>query len=176
MLSEILDTADERSETVLVTAYGKPFSTKSLTGVMAHWCSLAELPKGLTLHGQRKSLGVYLAEAEASTRQLTDVMAHDNIDHAELYPREASQVRLAVKGMDRVVRLVTRKPLLGEPLDKPKTFGGELPHNSLINNVIGGPGGTALSTGNQSVSRWFTAPFPSYVLVWSGEPFDPKKD
>ena len=52
---------------------------------MAHWCALAGLPKGLTLHGLRKSLGVYLAEAEASTRQLMDVLGHDDIDHAELY-------------------------------------------------------------------------------------------
>ncbi len=56
------------------------------------------LPKGLTLHGLRKSLAVYLAEAEASTRQLMDVRGHDDIDHAELYSREASQVRLAVQG------------------------------------------------------------------------------
>jgi hypothetical protein len=117
---------------VSLTAYGEPFSAKSLTGAMAHWCRLAGLPKGLTLHGLRKSLGVYLAEAEASTRQLMDVLGHDDIEHAELYSREASQVRLAVKGMDRVVRLVTRKPLLGEPLDKPKTFGGEPPYSPLI--------------------------------------------
>jgi hypothetical protein len=36
MLSEILDAADKRGETVLVTAYGEPFSAKSLTGMMAH--------------------------------------------------------------------------------------------------------------------------------------------
>jgi hypothetical protein len=105
---------------------------------MAHWCKLAGLPKGLTLHGLRKSLGVYLAEAEASTRQLMDVLGHDDIDHAELYSREASQVRLAVQGMDRVVRLVTRKPLLGEPVGEPR---GEPPHKALINNDNGGPGG-----------------------------------
>lgn len=108
MLAEILDAADRRGETVLVTGYGQPFSAKSLTGAMAHWCKLAGLPKGLTLHGLRKSLGVYPAEAEASTRQLMDVLGH----HAELNSREASQLRLAVQGMDRVVRLVTRKPLL----------------------------------------------------------------
>ncbi|PBB86316.1 hypothetical protein CK216_13675 [Mesorhizobium sp. WSM3876] len=34
-----------------------------------------------------------------------DVLGHDDIDHAELYSREASQVRLAVQGMDRVVRV-----------------------------------------------------------------------
>jgi hypothetical protein len=36
MLPEILDAADKRGETVLVTAYGEPFSAKSLTGMMAH--------------------------------------------------------------------------------------------------------------------------------------------
>ncbi|RWG87391.1 MAG: hypothetical protein EOQ69_04145 [Mesorhizobium sp.] len=138
MLSEILDAADTRGETVLVNGYGEPFSAKSLTGMMAHWCKLAGLPKGLTLHGLRKSLGVYLAEAEASTRQLMDVLGHDDIDHAELYSREASQVRLAVQGMDRVVRLVTRKPMLGEPIGEPR---GELPYKALINNDNGGPGG-----------------------------------
>jgi hypothetical protein len=34
--------------------------------------------------------------SEASTRQLMDVLCHDDSDHAELYSREASQVRLAV--------------------------------------------------------------------------------
>lgn len=33
--------------------------------MMAHWCKLAGLPKSLTLHDLRKSLGVYLAEAES---------------------------------------------------------------------------------------------------------------
>lgn len=146
MLSEILDAADRRGETVLVNGYGEPFSAKSLTGMMAHWCKLAGLPKGRTLHGLRKSLGVYLAEAEASTRQLMDVLGHDDIDHAELYSREASQVRLAVQGMDRVVRLVTRKPLLGEPVGEPH---GEPVNKPLINNDNGGPGGTR--TPNQAV-------------------------
>ena len=39
-------------------------------------------------------------------------------------------MRLAVQGMDRVVRLVTRKPLLGEPR-------GEPPYKALINNDNG---------------------------------------
>ncbi|TIV53940.1 MAG: integrase, partial [Mesorhizobium sp.] len=138
MLAEILEAADRRGETVLLTGYGQPFSAQSLAGAMAHWCALAGLPKGLTLHGLRKSLGVYLAEAEASTRQMMDVLGHDDIDHAELYSREASQVRLAVQGMDRVVRLVTRKPMLGEPIGEPR---GEPPYKSLINNDNGGPGG-----------------------------------
>ncbi|NGO54300.1 tyrosine-type recombinase/integrase [Allomesorhizobium camelthorni] len=161
MLSEILDAADKRGETVLITAYGGPFSAKSLTGMMAHWCKLAGLPKGLTLHGLRKSLGVYLAEAEASTRQLMDVLGHDDIDHAELYSREASQVRLAVQGMDRVVRLVARRPLLGEPVGEPS-------NKPLINNDNGGPGGCLESTQDQLVrERWDRAAFKSVPMFFN---------
>jgi integrase len=72
---------------VLVAAYGAPFSVKSGTGAIAHWYGLAGLSKGLTLHGLRKSLGAYLAEAEASTRQLMDVLGHDDIDHASTRAR-----------------------------------------------------------------------------------------
>jgi integrase len=68
MLAEILEATDKRGETVLVTACGQPLSSKSLTGTMAHWCKLAGLANGLTVHGLRKSLGVYLAEAEASSK------------------------------------------------------------------------------------------------------------
>lgn len=65
---------------------------------------------------------------------MMDILGHDDIDHAELYSREASQVRLAVQGMDRVLRLVTRNPLLGEPR-------GEPVNKALINNDNGKPGG-----------------------------------
>ena len=43
-------------------------------------------------------------------------------------------------------------------------------------NDSGGPGGTSFSIGNQYVSGWFAYPFPSYDLVWSGEPKDQEKD
>jgi hypothetical protein len=76
MLSEILNAADRRGETVLVNADGEPFSAKSLTGMMAHWCELAGLPKGLTLHGLRKSLGVYLAVMLRAERTALNFLCH----------------------------------------------------------------------------------------------------
>ncbi|AEW14776.1 integrase/recombinase [Brucella canis HSK A52141] len=88
-----------------MTAYGEPFSPKSLTGRMADWTPSAKLPKGFTLHGLRKTLGKILAEGGASTRQIMDTLGHDDIARAELYTREAEQARLATDGMSRVVRL-----------------------------------------------------------------------
>lgn len=108
MLADCLAATKRVGETVIVTAYGVPFSEKSLTGMMAHWTNMAGMPKGFTLHGLRKSLGVKLAEADATTRQIMEALGHDDIEHAELYSREASQVRLAVQGMDKVVKLERR--------------------------------------------------------------------
>jgi integrase len=109
MLRDALQPLPRTGDTVLVTAYGKPFSAKSLTGTMAHWTFKAGLPKGCTLHGLRKSLGKLLAEGGASTRQLMDVLGHDDIEHAELYSREAAQAILARDGMAKVTRLVQGK-------------------------------------------------------------------
>lgn len=102
ILAEVLEATEHKGDTVLVTAYGEPFSPKSLTGRMADWTNLAEIGKGFTLHGLRKTLGKMLAEGGASTRQIMDTLGHDDIAHAELYTREAEQVRLATDGMSRV--------------------------------------------------------------------------
>lgn len=106
MLAEILAPLDRDTPTVLINAYGNPFSAKSLTGMMAHWNKLAGNPPGFTLHGLRKTLGEMLATGEATTRQLMDVLGHDDIEHAELYSRSAEQARLAHAGMEKVVKLV----------------------------------------------------------------------
>ena len=110
MLRDALAPLPRTGDAVLLTAYGKPFSAKSLTGQMAHWTAKAGLPKGCTLHGLRKSLGKLLAEGGASTRQLMDTLGHDDIAHAELYLREASQELLAKEAMSKVTRLVQGKP------------------------------------------------------------------
>lgn len=109
MLRETLAPLPRKGDTVLVTAYGKPFSEKSLTGRMADWTHSAGMPKGCTMHGLRKSLGKLLAEGGASTRQLMDTLGHDDIEHAELYSREASQAILARDAMGKVTRLVQGK-------------------------------------------------------------------
>lgn len=104
MLRDTLAPLSRDGEFVLMTAYGKPFSEKSLTGRMADWTHSAGMPKGCTMHGLRKSLGKMLAETGASTRQIMDTLGHDDIEHAELYSREAEQERLARDGMSKVTR------------------------------------------------------------------------
>ncbi len=114
MLRDILAATPRRCDTVLSTAYGRPFSAKSLTGRMADWSRAAGLPPGHTLHGLRKALGKMLAEGGASTRQLMEVLGHDDIEHAELYSREAEAASLAVEGMERVVNLHEKRQRLAK--------------------------------------------------------------
>jgi integrase len=109
MLREALDAADLTGPTVLRTAYGEPFSAKSLTGRMADWTRAAGLPPGHTLHGLRKTLGKMLAEGGSTTRQIMDTLGHTDIKHAELYSREAEQERLARAGMNNVARMENRR-------------------------------------------------------------------
>jgi integrase len=104
-LAAALQAAPRTAATVLATAYGKPFSAKSLTGHMQIWTQKAGLPAGCTIHGLRKSLGVTLTEAGGTTRQAMAQLGHDDIAHAELYSREAEQARLAVDAMAKVVTL-----------------------------------------------------------------------
>jgi len=108
-LTAALDAARENAPAgiaeIVVTAYGKPFSEKSLTGRMADWTRSAGMQKGCTIHGLRKTLGKRLAEGGASTRQLMTILGHDTIAHAELYSRDAESLLLAVDAMDKVMSM-----------------------------------------------------------------------
>lgn len=84
---------------------GGGYTDGSLSSAMSRWAKKANLPEGCTMHGLRKALGVKLAEADASTRQLMDVLGHSNMAYAELYTREANQVRMSVEAMNKVTRM-----------------------------------------------------------------------
>lgn len=107
-LAEVLAATAQTGPNVLTTAYGHPHSKKSLTNDMATYTAAAGIPPGYTLHGLRKSLGKMLAEGGSTTRQIMEVLGHDNIEHAELYSREAEQALLATEGMDKVILLHQR--------------------------------------------------------------------
>jgi integrase len=85
--------------------YDRGYTIDALSQAMSRWAKEAGLPAGYTMHGLRKALGAKLAEADATTRQLMEVLGHSNIAFAELYSREASQVRLAYEAMDKVTKM-----------------------------------------------------------------------
>ncbi|MER9296986.1 site-specific integrase [Mesorhizobium sp. M0621] len=82
--------------TVLKTAYGNPFSEKSLTGMMAHWTRQAGIPEGYTLHGLRRTFGTYLAECNIQARAIMEAMGHSSMAVTDEYVRDANKKRIAV--------------------------------------------------------------------------------
>lgn len=105
MLREVLDATNLcPGGPILMTAYGKAFSPKSLTGRMRDWTESAGLPQGCTLHGLRKTLGKLVAESGGTTRQIMATLGHDDIAQAELYSREAEREMMARDAMAKVAR------------------------------------------------------------------------
>ncbi|CAN7380660.1 tyrosine-type recombinase/integrase [Rhizobium sp. LjRoot258] len=101
-LAEALEPLDRDSGFVLVNGYGHPFSEKSLTGMMAHWCKQAEIPvsnrkagtTGYTLHGLRKNFGIKLALDGATGPQIQTAMGHSSVREADPYLKEANRKKL----------------------------------------------------------------------------------
>jgi integrase len=101
-LAVALEPLDHDSEYVLLTGYGKPFSEKSLTGMMAHWCRQAGIPVsnkkegtvGYTIHGLRRNFGTKLALDGATGPQIMTSMGHSSVREADPYLQEANRKRL----------------------------------------------------------------------------------
>lgn len=112
MLREVLNATDlTGGGTILKTAYGSPFSVKSLTGRMKDWTKAAGLPAGCVLHGLRKTLGKLVAESGGSTRQLMSTLGHDDMAQAELYSMDAERELMTRDAMTKLTEMMTRRAL-----------------------------------------------------------------
>lgn len=121
-LRQALDAYPRRHKIILVNAAGVPFSLGGLTMRMQAWTEEAGLAPGATIHGLRKTAGKLMAEAQATTREMMDVLGHTTMEQAELYSREAEQARLAKSGLRKLgSRLRPRlKVVGGEPDGEPE--------------------------------------------------------
>lgn len=108
MLFEDLQSAEETGDFVIMSAHKKKFHAKSMTNLMRKWTAKAGLPTGCTFHGLRKTLGKLATEGGASTRMSMGLLIHDNIEHVELYSRDADQEHLAAGALDCAVTAFNR--------------------------------------------------------------------
>lgn len=112
-----LASLSRETEFVLISARTKRgYTAASLSNRMIEWVAAARLPAGrdagdaaLSMHGLRKSLGIKMAEADASTRQMMDVFGHSDPKLMEVYTRKADQARMAIQAMDKVVAAEKRR-------------------------------------------------------------------
>jgi integrase len=86
----------------LRTAFRKPFSPRGFYNLFVSWAQEAGLPAGCSPHGLRKAAGRRLAEAGATTHQIMSILGV-TLETAEIYTRQAEQMRMAVAGMARIL-------------------------------------------------------------------------
>src|SRR5262249_25214610 len=89
-LLKVLMSTERKSEIILTTRAGKPFTKTQLTKAIK--ARLREIgAEAYTLHGLRKAAGVRLAEAGASVQQVMVCLGHKTPAMALYYCREASK-------------------------------------------------------------------------------------
>jgi len=106
MLARELAPLTRDDGTVLKSDRGRPYDSHSISTMMIGWREEAGIVnESYSMHGLRKSLGVKLALADATTRHLMEALGHTSIAYAELYSREASKIRLAVQAFDNLTEM-----------------------------------------------------------------------
>jgi integrase len=90
-LADALAPINHREGTVLKTAWGNPFSEKSLTNQMAVWCQQAGIPAGYTIHGLRRTFGSYLAECNVEAKGIMTALGHSAMSVTDSYVRDANK-------------------------------------------------------------------------------------
>lgn len=93
LLSAALDRWPKKTDTILYTQYGEPFTTD---GFRSSWF-LEKNRLGITAtwHGLRKTAAAALAEAGATVHEIAAITGHKSLREIERYTKEADQLRRA---------------------------------------------------------------------------------
>jgi integrase len=100
-LDRVLAIAKRDHATILVTAYGRPFSVKGFGNMISTAIRDAALPERCKAHGLRKAAARRLAEAGCSAKEIAAITGHKTLAEVERYTRAADQERLARQAIQR---------------------------------------------------------------------------
>ncbi len=118
-LKEVLDVCGQEGETILQTAFGRPFTSNGFGNYMADKISRAGLPDRCVTHGLRKAAARRLAEAGCTANEIASITGHATLQEVSRYTKAAEQRVLAQAAIER---LRTRNPNTGsQPF--PKSLG-----------------------------------------------------
>lgn len=100
-LEEAIQNTKIGTDTFLVTEFGKPFSPAGFGNKMAEWRDQAGIKKGVACHGMRKTVGINLAENDASPYEIMAVLGHTSPKVTEVYTRAANRRKLATQAASK---------------------------------------------------------------------------
>lgn len=94
--------------TFLARASGQPHTGGGFYNNFVDWCAAAGLPAGLSPHGMRKGSLRIMAEEGATTHEIASISGHKTLSEVQVYTDAADRVRLAQKGMAKIVAMQRR--------------------------------------------------------------------
>jgi len=97
-LERAIDATPSTQLTLIVTAFGKPFSEKGFGNRVRKWCDAAGL-NHCSSHGLRKAGATIAADNGATAHQLMAIFGWKTLKQAEHYTRQANRKKLAHDGM-----------------------------------------------------------------------------
>jgi integrase len=100
-LAASIAAAETGNLTLLITDYGKPYTTNGFGNKFKNWCREANLPH-CSAHGVRSGTATALAEGGATTHQIMAVTGHRTLSEVERYTKAANRPRLADDAMAKL--------------------------------------------------------------------------
>jgi integrase len=88
-------------ETFLITEFGKPYSADGFSNHVLDWRRAAGITDSVSAHGMRKTVGINMAENEATEYELMATLGHTNPKATEVYTRAANRRRLSTQAASK---------------------------------------------------------------------------
>jgi integrase len=96
-LKAAIDATATGEETFLVTEYGKPYSADGFSNHILDWRKAAGITDPVSAHGMRKTVGINMAENQASEYELMAALGHTTPKVTEVYTRGANRKKLSMQ-------------------------------------------------------------------------------
>ena len=100
-LKEAIEATATGAETFLVTEFGKPYSADGFSNHILDWRRAAGISASVSAHGMRKTVGINMAENEATEYELMATLGHTNPKATEVYTRAANRRRLSTQAASK---------------------------------------------------------------------------
>ncbi|MEO0410410.1 MAG: site-specific integrase [Pseudomonadota bacterium] len=100
-LAEILAQTSKTNLTILITEYGRPYTSNGFGNWFAKACKRAGIPQ-CSSHGLRKAAARRLAEAGATAHEIMAVTGHQSVAEVTRYTKAAEQAAMARRAMTLV--------------------------------------------------------------------------
>jgi integrase/recombinase XerD len=100
-LAKVIEATNTGPFTLLITAYGRPFSVAGFGNRFKAWCREAGIPH-LSAHGLRKARAVQLAEAGCTPHQIMAITGHRSLSEIQRYTNAAERRKLADEALAKL--------------------------------------------------------------------------